>query len=152
MSRNGLNVLRWVGAAILALLSLAFVVYVIFLCTYQPIEHPPIIVEESPASYTEDPAPVIESNFLNETKRREIYLRNAKIESDATRESETIYPLPEKVDSTYHQRVIDQMYKQWEYQDRVIAERRVFLYKQYDITENQLFKIMWEGVQKHWPY
>lgn len=120
--------------------------------SYQPIEDSSIIVEEPPASYTEEPAPIIGNNTLNEAKRREIYFRNAKIESDATRESEALYPFPEKVDSTYQQRFIDQMYKQWEYQDRVIAERRVFLYKQYDITENQLFRIMWEGVQKHWPY
>ena len=151
MSRSSQNVLRYVGWAMLALFSLVLIVYVIFLFTYQPIEHLPIIVEEPPASYTEDPASVVEDNILSENMRKKIFYQVGVIEREAIRESEMKYPLPEPWDPDYsRERVKEQLMKQYDYIDYLVETRVAFLCRQCGIDDEQIRKISLEGVEKGW--
>jgi hypothetical protein len=153
VSRSSQNVLRWVGWSMLALFSFVLIVYVIFLWTYQPIEHPPIIVEEPPASYTDAPTPIYidEEKSLSETMRKKIFYQVGVIEREAIRESELKYPLPEPWDSDYsRERLKQRLMKQYDYMDYLVETRVAFLCRQCGIDDEQIREICVEGVEKGW--
>lgn len=109
--------------------------------------YPDLRFSERQIQAANTPSRPVEKFGLSEMKRRRLYRDICRAEDYAARKAQSRYPLRSGMSGDVGR---EQLIKQAEYSQEVLSARRAELAEEHDLTQDQLNKILVEGIENGW--